>query len=178
VSVDAGRQQGNGSSYDAAISADGRFVAFVSLASNLVPGDTNGHNDVFVRDRVAQVTRRVSVGPRGQQANSESFEAAISADGRFVAFQSSASNLVAGDTNGHYDVFVRDRVAQVTRRESFGPVGQQANSSSRFAAISAHGRFVAFASRASNLVPGDTNDSTDVFVRDRVTQVTRRVSVG
>jgi Tol biopolymer transport system component len=114
---------------------------------------------VFVRDRVAQVTRRVSVGPGGQQANGGSRKPAISADGRFVAFESSASNLVAGDTNGHIDVFVRDRVAQVTRRVSVGPGGQQANGSSRDPAISADGRFVAFRSLASNLVAGDPNDS-------------------
>jgi hypothetical protein len=133
---------------------------------------------VFVRDRVAQVTRRVSVGPAGQQANGNSFEPVISADGRFVAFRSLASNLVAGDTNGSYDVFVRDRVAQLTQRVSVGPGGQQANDNSFFPAISAHGRFVAFYSGASNLVAGDTNNADDVFVRDRVAQLTLRVSVG
>jgi Tol biopolymer transport system component len=176
--VGSGRQQANGNSGGAAISAHGRFVAFQSGASNLVAGDTNGHIDVFVRDRVAQVTRRVSVGPGGQQANGSSRDPAISADGRFVAFQSSATNLVAGDTNNAEDVFVRDRKAQVTRRVSVGPGGQQANGGSAVPAISAHGRFVAFISSASNLVAGDTNDSPDVFVRDRVAQVTRRVSVG
>jgi hypothetical protein len=178
VPVDAAGQQANGGSYDAAISADGRFVAFTSAASNLVAGDTNGSDDVFVRDRVAKVTRRVSVGPTGQQANGDSLKPAISADGRFVAFDSVASNLVAGDTNGSFDVFVRDRVAKVTRRVSVGPAGQEANGGSYDAAISADGRFVAFISSASNLVAGDTNGSYDVFVRDRVAQVTRRMSVG
>jgi Tol biopolymer transport system component len=124
------------------------------------------------------VTQRVSVGPGGQQANNESFEPAISADGRFVAFWSQASNLVAGDTNLDADVFVRDRAAQVTRRVSVGPGGQQANGGSFDTVISADGRFVAFVSYASNLVAGDTNDTSDVFVRDRVAKVTRRVSVG
>jgi Tol biopolymer transport system component len=179
VSVGQGGQQTNRSSFAPAISADGRFIAFVSLASNLVAGDTNRTYDVFVRDRVAQVTRRVSVGQDGQQANGRSFEPAISADGRFVAFYSDSSNLVAGDTNGTWDVFVRDRKAQVTRRVSVGPGGQQANRDSYGQpAISAHGRFVAFASGATNLVAGDTNSGYDVFVRDRVAQVTRRVSVG
>jgi Tol biopolymer transport system component len=178
VPVDRSGQQANGNSGGAVISADGRFVAFISSASNLVAGDTNGHIDVFVRDRVAQVTRRVSVGPGGQQANGSSRDPAISADGRFVAFRSFASNLVAGDTNGLDDVFVRDRTAQVTRRISVGPGGQQANSNSVWAAISADGRFVAFDSGASNLVAGDTNNHWDVFVRDRLAQVTRRVSVG
>jgi TolB protein len=178
VPVGPGRQQANGDSSEPAISADGRFVAFASGASNLVAGDTNGTYDVFVRDRKLQVTRRVSVGPGGQQANSSSVGPAISADGRFVAFSSYASNLVAGDTNGTYDVFVRDLVAQVTRRVSVGAGGQQANSNSSDPAISAGGRFVAFVSVASNLVAGDTNHWDDVFVRDRFAQVTRRVSVG
>jgi len=89
------------------ISADGRFVAFISSAFNLVPGDTNGSYDVFVRDRQTGTTRRVSVGPGSAQGNDSSYEAAISADGRFVAFNSDATNLVSGDTNGFTDVFVR-----------------------------------------------------------------------
>ena len=178
VSVGPAGQQANSNSFEPTISADGRFVVFSSFASNLVAGDTNGAQDVFLRDRAAQVTRRVSVGPAGQQTNGNSFEPAISADGRFVAFRSLASNLVAGDTNGSYDVFVRDRVAQVTRRVSVGPGGQQANDYSVSPAISADGRFVAFFSLASNLVAGDTNNADDVFVRDRVAQLTRRVSVG
>jgi Tol biopolymer transport system component len=123
VPVNRSGQQANGESRAPAISPGGRFVAFASAASNLVAGDTNGTYDVFVRDRRAQVTRRVSVGPGGQQANSFSFEPAISADGRFVVFESFASNLVAGDTNNAYDVFVRDLVAQVTRRVSAGSGG-------------------------------------------------------
>jgi Tol biopolymer transport system component len=177
VSVDPGGQQAYGSSFWPTISADGRFVAFWSSAANLVAGDTNDRDDVFVRDRRAQVTRRMSVGPGGRQANSGSDEAAISADGRFVAFVSGASNLVAGDSNGT-DVFVRDRLAQVTRRVSVGSDGQESTGISLLPAISAHGRFVTFASSASNLVPGDTNNVYDVFVRDRTAQVTRRVSVG
>ena len=105
------------------------------------------------------MTRRVSVGPGGAQANSDSFDPAISAHGRYVAFASYASNLVAGDTNDTGDVFVRDRVAHVTRRVSVGPGGAQANSDSLRPAISAHGRYVAFDSYASNLVAGDTNDA-------------------
>jgi hypothetical protein len=178
VPVDRSGHQANGLSSSPTISADGRFVAFQSEASNLVPGDTNGLSVVFVRERAAQVTRRVSVGAGGQQGNGESFEPAISAGGRFVVFWSSASNLVAGDTNNKWDVFVRDRRVQETRRVSVGPAGQQANNNSFQPAISAHGRFVAFASDASNLVAGDTNNRSDVFVRDRVAHVTRRVSVG
>jgi len=180
VSVGPEGQQANGGSFDAKISAHGRYVVFASDASNLVPADTNDTEDVFVRDRVAQVTRRVSVGADGGQANgsSGSFGAAVSAHGRFVVFASDASNLVAGDTNGTFDVFVRDRRLQVTRRVSVGPDGQQANNVSDHAAVSADGRYVVFESAASNLVPADTNDTDDVFVRDRRLQVTRRVSVG
>ena len=110
-----------------AISADGRFVAFRSDATNLVPGDTNGATDVFVRDRQTGTTRRVSVGPGGAQGNGGSFMPAISADGRFVAFESSATNLVPGDTNDMEDMFVHDRQTGTTRRVSVGPGGVQGN---------------------------------------------------
>ncbi len=178
VSVSPTGGDANSYSYPPSISAGGRYVAFLSYASNLVAGDTNGAGDVFVRDRLAGVTRRVSVGPGGRQANRSSYFPSISAGGRYVAFSSVASNLVAGDTNDRRDVFVRDRVAKVTRRVSVGPGGRQANRSSYFPAISADGRYVAFVSHASNLVAGDTNSTNDVFVRDRVAKVTRRVSVG
>ena len=107
VSVGPGGAQGNSGSFIPALSADGRFVAFISTATNLVPGDTNDALDVFVHDRRTGTTRRVSVGPGGVQANGGSTRAAISADGRLVAFHSVASNLVPGDTNGESDVFVR-----------------------------------------------------------------------
>src|SRR5207248_3288317 len=99
--------QANGESFAAPISADGRFVAFLSSASNLVGGDTNGARDVFVRDRKAGKTRRVSVDSHGTQGNGTSFAPSISADARFVAFTSLANNLVAGDTNGASDIFAR-----------------------------------------------------------------------
>jgi Tol biopolymer transport system component len=165
VSVGPGGRESNGFSSGGSISADGRFVAFSSGASNLVPGDTNGVADVFVRDQQAGVTRRVSVGSSGRPGNNDSFNAAVSADGRYVAFISAASNLVAGDTNG-FDAFVRDRLAGLTRRVSVGPAGRQANGTTIVAAISADGRHVTFSSTASNLVPGDTNGESDVFVRD------------
>ncbi|MDP9226624.1 MAG: hypothetical protein M3P18_22850 [Actinomycetota bacterium] len=180
VSVSSAGRQGNDSSDSSgqAISGQGRYVAFHSVASNLVVGDTNGSGDVFIRDRLAGVTRRVSVGPGGRQANEGSDTPAISADGRFVAFSSFASNLVAGDTNGAGDIFVRDVLAGVTRRVSVGSAGRPANAPSFSPAISADGLFVAFTSFASNLVPGDTNESGDTFVRDLLAGVTRRVSVG
>ena len=168
VSIGTGEQQANGTSVVLAISSGGRFVVFASDASNLVPGDTNTTWDVFVRDRADGVTRRVSVGPGGRQANDGgSGPATISQRGRFVAFNSQASNLVPGDTNAAEDVFVRDTVNGTTRRVSVGQGGQQANGGSGSSAISADGRFVVFASIASNLVTGDTNGDEDVFLRKR-----------
>jgi Ca2+-binding RTX toxin-like protein len=176
-SLDSAGNQANSPSYSASISADGRFVAFGSSASNLVPGDTNNTFDIFVRDRLTNTTTRVSVDSAGNQANSRSVGSSISADGRFVAFHSDASNIVSGDTNGKRDIFVRDRLTNTTTRVSFDSAGNQANSESYYPSISADGRFVAFLSNASNLVPGDTNNRDDIFVRDRLTNTTTRVSV-
>ena len=159
------------------LAADGRFVAFGSDATNLVTGDTNAVSDAFVYDRVTGTTERVSVSSAGAEANGTSFAPAISADGRFVAFPSEATNLVPGDTNGVTDVFVRDRLTGTTERVSVSSAGAEANGTSFAPAISADGRFVAFPSEATNLVPGDTNGATDVFVRDRLTATTDRVSV-
>ena len=175
VSVGQGGAPANGVSHAPAISEDGRFVAFASYATNLVPGDTDGMPDVFVRYRT---TERVSVGPGGVQANGVSDLPSISEDGRFIAFLSTASNLVAGDTNGTGDIFVRHRKAGTTERASLGQGGVQANGDSGSPAISASGRYVAFVSSATNLVAGDTNGAGDVFVHDRQTGRTERVSVG
>ncbi len=177
VSVSTGGAQGNNDSTQPAISADGRYVAFISAATNLIPTDTNHSLDVFVRDRVAKVTRRVSIASDGQADNGDSRNPSISADGRYVAFESWAKHLVTGDTNGAYDVFVRDRTRNVTRRVSVGTGGSQATGWSLNPAISADGQHVAFESLASDLVAGDHNGQADVFVRDRDTQETIRVSV-
>jgi Tol biopolymer transport system component len=177
VSVSSTGRQANNDSNGPVISADGRFVTFYSFASNLVPGDTNGAIDVFVRDRLTGLTRRVSVASNGQQGNADSLGEAISANGRYVAFTSFASNLVRDDSNQTNDVFVRDQLTGVTRRVSVASNGRQANGGSGMPAISADGRLVAFASSASNLVPGDTDGTFDVFVRDELTGVARRVSV-
>ncbi len=126
ASVGPDGRQGNGASSFPSVSADGRFAAFNSEAANLVQGDTNGVNDVFVRDRERGRTERVSLGPGGRQADGSSSFASISADGRFVAFISRASNLVSNDTNGELDVFVRDRKLGTTERVSLGPGGRQA----------------------------------------------------
>ncbi|MDQ1535490.1 MAG: hypothetical protein QOF28_3251 [Actinomycetota bacterium] len=178
VSLDSAGGQAAGSSFSAAISADGRYVAFESFASNLVAGDTNDVPDVFVRDNVTGTTSRVSVSSAEGQGDDSSNSPAISADGRYVAFFSLASNLVAGDTNFEYDVFVRDTVAGTTSRASVNSSGVEGNGSSPYKpSISADGRYVAFGSFASNLVAGDTNDVLDVFVRDTVAGTTRRASV-
>jgi Tol biopolymer transport system component len=160
------------------ISADGRFVAFESTASNLVSGDTNRDNDVFVRDRVAGRTTRVSVTTSGSQGNRSSGREglAITADARFVVFSSNATNLVAGDTNLTTDVFVRDRLASRTTRVSIATSGAQANSYSYLPSISADGRYVAFISAASNLMAG-FNGTIQVFVRDGITGATTRTSI-
>jgi len=182
VSVASDGTQGDAASAFPSISADGRFVAFASSATNLVAGDTNGFSDVFVHDRQTGVTERVSVASDGTQGNAVSNVSAISADGRFVAFASDANNLVAGDINGATDVFVRDRQTGVTERVNVASDGTEGNGTSAVlaigvSAISADGRFVAFASDADNLVAGDTNTAPDVFVRDRQTGATERVSV-
>jgi Tol biopolymer transport system component len=178
ISVDSGGVQANGWNAYPSLSADGRFVAFQSDATNLVPGDTNAVSDIYVRDRALGITERISVAPGGAQANGESAQASISADGRFVAFYGNASNLVTGDTNGTWDVFVRDRLNGTTNLVSV-PIGSaQFNMMSWGGTISSDGRYVAFVSAASNLVAGDTNGVWDVFVRDLQSGTTERVSVG
>jgi Tol biopolymer transport system component len=181
VSVSMTGTKPNGSdlsSYCDGMTADGRFVVFESSAPNLVPGDTNGHSDIFVRDMLTGTTERVSVSSSGTQGNRDSSYADISADGRLVVFQSNATNLVPGDTNKSSDVFVHDRLTGKTERVSVSSSGKQANGDSKDAYVSADGRFVTFDSNATNLVPGDTNKSWDVFVHDLLTGKTQRVSVG
>jgi Tol biopolymer transport system component len=176
VSVATGGAQANGRSGLPSISADGRFVAFGSEASNLVRGDSNRVEDVFVHDRETRQTRRVSVSSRGVQGQGESWEARISADGRRVAFTSRAANLVARDRNGRADVFVHDLVTGATTRVSMSSTGEEAVGFSFDPGISADGRFVTFSSSAANLVPGDDNDADDVFRHDTVTGTTELVS--
>ena len=168
---------GNGDSGYPQISADGRFVAFLSDASDLVPGDTNGVTDIFVRDLQTGTTERVSVGSSGAQANGQSLGPTISGDGRFVAFRSAASNLIQGDTNGVGDIFVRDTQAGTTDLVSVASDGTKGNGDSYGPSISADGRFVVFRSKASNLVAGDTNGKDDIFRYDRRTATTELVSV-
>lgn len=176
ISIASDGSQGNDNSLGASISADGRFIAFEADASNLVPGDTNGYKDIFVRDRQAGLTERVSVASNGSQGNGISQGASISADGRYVAFESNANNLVAGDINGAYDVFVHDRQSGETELVSIASDGSQGNDTSRYASISVDDRFVVFESIADTLVPGGQNN-WDVFIHDRQTGHIELVSV-
>ena len=177
VSVTSAGSQGNGNSFSSAISADGRFVAFSSRANNLTPKDKNGTFDIFVHDRQTGETSRVSLDSLGVEGNDFSYAPAISADGTVVAFSSKANNLVAGDTNDTFDIFAHNRVTRVTTRVSVDSAGLNANGQSDWPAISADGRYVAFSSKANNLVSGDTNNTFDIFVHDMETAQTSRVSV-
>ncbi len=147
------------------ISPQGRFVLFTSKAGKLVPGDTNHVRDVFVRDLRTGATHRISVSSAERQANRASIGVAISSGGRYCLFESGATDLVAGDTNGATDLFLRDRVHGRTIRVDVSTAGLQANRPVRFAALSADGRWAVFGSPASNLVAGDTNAVRDVFAR-------------
>lgn len=184
VSISSEGVQGDNPSYFPSLSGNGRYVAFDSTASNLVPGDTNARHDAFVRDRATGTTSRVSVSSSEAQSEGDPGEwedglettPVISADGRYVAFATDAFNLVPGDTNFYTDVFVRDRQAGTTERVSISSSGRQGNGDSEGPVISGHGRYVAFSSTSTTLAPGG-RDVGGVFVRDRTTKTLRRVSV-
>lgn len=198
VSVNDIGALGNGISHSQAISADGRFVAFESQSDNLSGVDLNGEFEIFVRDLQANRTERITTGALGLDTDFSSGQPALSGDGRFVAFMSEATNLIAGDTNERDDIFVFDREKKTMERVSLpsgvvagqdlagtlreltgqGASARQADGNSQVPTLSADGRYVAFDSYASNLVPGDTNDLSDVFVRDRQTNTTERINVG
>ena len=177
VATGGGQGGGNSSTNSLALSADGRYIAFVSSSSTLVAGDTNGKKDIFLRDRKLSTTERVSIATGGGQAGGSSYAPVVSSDGRYVAFMSEATTLVAGDTNGTWDIFVRDRRLGTTERVSVATGGGQAGDRSHGPSISADGRYVAFWSKATTLVAGDTNSAFDIFVRDRQLGRTERVSV-
>jgi len=181
VSISSQGTEANGGSSAPAVSRAARLVAFASDAANLVTGDTNATTDVFVRERETNVTERVSVASDGSQGNGASSELdtpSISGSGRYIAFSSTASNLVPGDTNvcavpgfagsgPCADVFVHDRKTGTTERVSVATDGSQASGSSSAPSIASSGKVVAFASFADDLVPGDTNTTSDIFVRTR-----------
>jgi Tol biopolymer transport system component len=176
VSKSSGGVQGDGPSLNPSISADGRYVAFYSLATNLVSGDTNGKTDVFVRDRQTGSTTLVSKNSAGTEGDDNTVYPVISSDGRYVVFGSYATNLVSGDTNTKRDIFVRDRQTGTTTLVSKDSSGTIGNGNSEYPGISSDGRYVAFESDATNLVSGDTNSAADIFVRDRQTGTTTLVS--
>lgn len=176
-SISSAEIQGNGDSLFPTISSTGRFVAFVTSATNMVSGDTNAQNDIMLRDRMNGTTARISISTQGSQANGGSERPTISGDGRYVAFDSTATNLTAGDTNGHSDVFVRDRSSGTTKLVSVARNGAKSNGYSQDPTISSNGRYVIFESAASNLTLGDANNNGDVFLRDLSTNKTTLVSI-
>lgn len=167
LSVNAQGQAANGGSARPAISSDGRFVAYESSASDLVPGDTNSQTDIFLHELRTNTVTRVSVGANGTQSNGGSTSPAISQDGRYVAFESVATNLVANDTNSSQDIFVHDRITATTVRVSIASNGAAAATHCLHPVISGDGRFVVFVSAANNLSAGDSNTLIDVFLHDR-----------
>jgi Tol biopolymer transport system component len=157
-----------------AVSSNGRYLAFSSDATNVVPGDTNSTIDVFWRDIVTGQVRRVSVNDAGEQANDRSFAGGVSKDGRLVLFWSHATNLVPGDWNGQSDVFMHDLTTRKTTRLNVGVDGTESNSWSSSPVMSEDGRWVAFESWSSNLVQDDFNDKMDIFLLDRRTGTVTR----
>jgi hypothetical protein len=179
VSVSSTGTQGSALSFEPAISADGRYVTFMSFAFTLVPDDDNGDYDTFVRDLQTHTTERASVSSAEVQAfgSPGSSLSTISGDGRYVAFASAATNLVASDTNFSSDIFLRDRTNGTTERISVSSAEVQADGESVQPWISANGSFVAFKSVATNLVASDTNGGADIFLRDLAGGTTERISV-
>lgn len=177
VSLTFTQIEANGNSLTAVTSADGRYVAFESFAGNLTSTpDSLGLRDIFVRDRQTSATSLISVSTSGAPGSGESSWAAISDDGRYVVFQSEASNLIAIDGNAHIDIFIRDRQTNTTARIN-GVGGAAPNGGSFRPAISGDGRYIAFTSLATNLVAGDSVDLfADVFLYDRVTAAATKVS--
>ncbi len=171
VSVDSSGAEADDDSYQPKMTPDGRYVVFMSEATNLVPGDTNGARDIFVRDRLADTTTRINVSSAGVEANDDSFinGGTISANGRLVVFHSRASNLVAGDTNGFMDVFVHDRSSGITSRISVTDTGAEANFDCYTADISPDGAYIAFHTDADNIIAGDSNSAMDTFIVVRAT---------
>lgn len=178
VATDGSQSNNPSGTSGLAISATGRFVAFQSTATDLVAGDTNARDDVFVRDRQTPSTIRVSIATDGTQGNQSSTAASISSDGRRIVFQSRASNLVANDGNGAVDVFLRDTQLPQTSLVSVSSAGVQAAVQSGNGIITPDGAFVTFESADGTLVAGDTNAVSDIFIRDLATSSTILASLG
>jgi len=177
VSVSSTGQEGNLPAMAPAISGDGRYVVFHSEASNLVSGDRNNLFDIFLHDRDTNTTQLISTETDGSATDGFSFNPLLSHDGRYIVYTSEATGLVADDNNGMADIFLYDQETASTRRVSVDAAGNEADNDSLSPAISAEGRYIAFASRATNLVPNDNNAVADIFVYDRQTATIERVSV-
>ncbi|MEM8534387.1 MAG: hypothetical protein AAGF95_26305 [Chloroflexota bacterium] len=176
ISVSADGEPGNGLSDLARITPNGRYVVFSSFADNLVADDTNGANDIFLYDGRQESIQRVNVASDGTESNGFStFFPSVSADGRYIVFNSDADNLVPDDTNESNDVFIRDRVFRTTQRVSTAQDGSAAGGVS--VSISSSGRFIAYVSSSDDVVADDTNGAADAFVYDRITKRTELVSV-
>lgn len=178
ASVNSAEEQAEGRSANSAMTPDGRFIAFASDAPNLVENDTNGWTDLFLRDRQTGTTERLTVAHDGGQTDLNSGPVFLSDDGRYAAFLSVATNLVPDDGDVRRDVFVRDRQLGTNERVNLSPEGKEADADADWLAFSGDGRFVAYGSAATNLVPGDGNGASDVFVYDRAMGTAERVSVG
>jgi hypothetical protein len=178
ISISSDGVQANASAQCISFSDDGRYAVFYSKANNLVSNDTNNAEDVFLRDRQTNTTSLISVSSNGVQGNRKSLCSSITRDGRYIVFQSDATNLVPDDTNGVTDIFVRDRLTSTTTRVSLSSSGEQSSQRSYGASITTDGRYVSFNSFDDSLVAGDTNNAADVFVRDRTQNTTARVSLG
>ncbi|MGD8353063.1 MAG: hypothetical protein PVJ01_02765 [Pseudomonadota bacterium] len=177
VSVDSDGVVGDDDSYFPALSSDGYYVAFYSFATNLVPSDANGQADIFLHDTETGLTSRVSVSTAGTEANNYNGEPAVSGDGRYVVFTSSADNLVPSDTNLDSDVFMHDTVTAMTWRVSVSSAGTEGNAGSFSPDVSTDGRYVSFISFATNMFAEAASYITDAFVRDTVSPLTTHVSV-
>jgi Tol biopolymer transport system component len=178
ASVDSAGNPGDFASTTAAMSGDGRYVAFVSQSTNLVPGDTNGAKDIFLHDMTTGATERVSISTSGAQSNGDCDYPFVSRDGSLVFFSCSASTLVSGVTQAAYDMFVRDRTSGTTSLVG-PPVGtfhSIGGTPIMRPAVSADGRYVAFASNDPSVLPGKNTSGSDVYVVDRTTSQIRRVS--
>lgn len=178
ISVAGNGSPGDGDCWHVSLSTDGRFVAFSSEADNLTSGDPDSGTDIYLRDRQTGQLELISITKNGDKGNNSSSGPSISADGRYVTFFSQASNFFGGDTNALADIYIRDRQAGTTQLVSVSQTGGVGNAFSQTPTISADGRFVAFISEASNLVPNDTNNSWDIFVRDMQAGTTQRISMG
>jgi len=176
VSVNSAGAFANDESFDPNISGDGRYVVYHSWATNL-SSPSDGGFDVYLYDRLLDTTELISVGLSGANSIGTSIRAEVSDDGRYVVFESDSTNLVSGDLTNRSDIFLYDRQTGSMQRVSENLAGGEANGNSESASISADGRFVAFLSNASDLVVGDTNGRSDVFLWDRVTGDTQRVSL-